>query len=128
MKPDIAHLKLFGSWVCIKQSGIRRGKLNKHDFKGVFLGYIATDHNIVYLDLDSGLVKRNRHAQFGKAWSLQDSCPPAAQLLYDLGMEPDGQTCSETNIIPPDIESDFQLPGTVDLSRSLGHQSLRRCY
>ncbi len=68
------------------------GKLDKHDFKGIFLGYTATDQNIVYLDLDSGLVKQSHHAQFDEAWFLQDSCPPAAQLLYDLGMEPDGKT------------------------------------
>jgi hypothetical protein len=29
-------------------------------------------------------------------------------------MEPDGQTCSEMDIIPPDIKSDFLLPGTVE--------------
>jgi len=52
-KPDIRHLKVFGSRVCVKMSGIRRGKLDRHDFKGIFLGYTATDNNIVYLDLNS---------------------------------------------------------------------------
>jgi hypothetical protein len=70
MKPDISHLKLFGLLVCIKRSGIHCGKLNKHDFKGIFLGYTATDHNIVYLDLDLGLVKQIHHAQFDEAWFL----------------------------------------------------------
>jgi hypothetical protein len=107
MKLDIVHLKLFGSRVCVKQSGIRCGKLDKHNFKGVFLGCTTTDHNIVYLDLNPGLVKQSHHAQFNKAWFLQDSRPLAVQLLYDLGMEPDGQTCSETDIIPPNIKSDF---------------------
>jgi hypothetical protein len=114
IKPDIAHLKLFGSRVCVKRSGIRRAKLDKHDFKGIFLGYTATDQNIVYLDLDSGLVKRSHHAQFDEAWFLQDSRPPAAQLLYDLGMEPDGNSYSETDVVEPDIESDFRLPGTIE--------------
>ncbi len=45
------------------------------------------DQNILYLDLDSGIVKTSHHAQFDKAWYLQPSRPPAAQLLYDLGLE-----------------------------------------
>jgi hypothetical protein len=28
-------------------------ELDRHDFKGIFLGYTATDNNIVYLDLNS---------------------------------------------------------------------------
>ena len=75
-KPDICHLKLFGSRVCVKMSGIRREKLDRHDFKGIFLGYTATDNNIVYLDLNSGVVKRCHHAQFDEAWYLQHNRPP----------------------------------------------------
>ena len=33
------------------------------------------------------LVKTSHHAQFDEAWYLQDSRPPAAQLLYDLDLE-----------------------------------------
>ncbi len=58
-----------------------------HDFTGIFIGHTATDNNIKYIDLDSGLVKTSHHAQFDEAWYLQDSRPPAAQLLYDLGLE-----------------------------------------
>ena len=62
VKPDIGHLKLFGSWVCVKQSGKRRAKLDCHDLKDIFLGYTATDQNIIYLDLDSGIVNRSHHS------------------------------------------------------------------
>jgi hypothetical protein len=89
LKPDLAFLKLFGSWVCVKQTGDRRSKLNRHDFRGIFLGYALTDQNILYLDLKSGLVKGSHHAQFNKAWYLQPHRLPAAQLLYDLGLEAD---------------------------------------
>jgi hypothetical protein len=91
-KPDISQLKIFGSRMCIKISGIRRGKLDKHNFKRIFLGYTATDHNIVYLNLNSGIVKCSHHAQFNKAWYLQESCPPAAQLLYKKGLVPNMPT------------------------------------
>jgi hypothetical protein len=71
LRPDLSHLKVFGSRVCVKISGICHGKLNHHDFKGIFLGYTATDQNIVYLDLDTGVVKRSHNAQFDEVWYLQ---------------------------------------------------------
>jgi hypothetical protein len=43
MKPNLGHLKLFGLRVCIKRTGSRQGKLDKNDFKGIFLGYTATN-------------------------------------------------------------------------------------
>ena len=88
-QPDISCLKLFGSWVCVKRTGFRRCKLDRHNFKGLFLGYTATDQNIIYLDLDSGMVKSSHHAEFDEAWYLQPTRPPAAQLLYDLGVLPE---------------------------------------
>ncbi len=102
-KPDIGHLKLFGSRVCAKRSGNHRSKLDKHDFKGFILGYTATDHNIVYLDINLGIVKRSHHAQFDEAWYLQATRPPASQLLYDLSVEPDGSLNSETASLPPHL-------------------------
>jgi hypothetical protein len=85
-KPDIGHLKLFGSCVCVKRSGNRRAKLDWNNFTGIFLGYTAMDQNICYLDLNTGIVKRSHHAQFDEAWYLQPNRPPVAQLLYDLGL------------------------------------------
>ncbi len=97
-KPDLKHLKLFGARVCIKQTSARRSKLDKHNFTGLFLGYTSTDQNIRYLDFNSGTTKSCHHATFDKAWYLQDDRPPAAQLLYQLGLEdnPGFSTC------PPD--------------------------
>jgi hypothetical protein len=85
--PDLSLLKLFGSRVCVKRTGDQCRKLDQHDFTGIFIGYTASAQNIVYIDLDSGLVKRSHHAQFNEAWYLQPHWPPAAQLLYDLGLE-----------------------------------------
>ena len=98
MKPDLAHLKVFGSRVCVKCSSDRSGKLDCNDFTRIFLGFTATDHNILYLDLETGLVKRSHHAQFDEAWYLQPVFPPAAQLLYDLGLEvkPEDDPVEET--------------------------------
>ncbi len=115
VKQDIGHLKLFGSRVCVKQSGHRRSKLDCHDFKGLFLGYTATDQNIVYLDLDSGVVKQSHHAQFDEAWYLQDSWPPAAQLLFDLGVTDDAAPYTASGVLYDEsVVSEFCLPGTVE--------------
>lgn len=89
VKPDLSALKVFGSRVCVKVTGKRKAKLNRHDFTGIFIGYTATDDNIRYIDVHSGVVKTSHHAVFDEAWYLQSSRPPAAQLLYDMGMEPD---------------------------------------
>ncbi len=80
----------------MKRTGSRRCKLDRHDFKGIFLGYTATDQNIIYLDLDSGVVKSSHHAQFDEAWYLQPTRPPAAQLLYDLGVLPETEPLEDT--------------------------------
>jgi len=98
-------LKLFGSRVCTNRTGDQCSKLDRHDFRGIFLGYASTDKNIIYLDIDTGLVKRSHHAQFDEVRYLQPSRPPAAQLMYDLGLEADDVTPSfdydaEDNVVP----------------------------
>ena len=70
-KPDLSSLKVFGLQVCVKKSGDRLDKLDWNDFMGIFLGYTATDQNIIYLELETGIVKQSHHTQFDKAWYLQ---------------------------------------------------------
>jgi hypothetical protein len=111
VKPDLSCLKPFGLRVCVKHSGYCRSKLDRHDFKGIFLGYTVTDQNIINLDLDSGVVKLSHHAQFDEAWYLQSSHPPAAQFLYDLGLLPE--------------EDPLQDPASVDNALSVRHIPLR---
>ena len=110
VKPDLAALRVFGSRVCVKRTGHRRNKLDRHDFTGIFIGYTATDNNITYIDLDSGFIKISHHAQFNEAWYLQDSCFPAAQLLYALGLKADDDSPqdahSSTAQYPPNVSKD----------------------
>lgn len=49
VKPDLGRLWVFGSRVCVKQTGKCHSKLDCHDFTGIFLGYTATDKNICYV-------------------------------------------------------------------------------
>jgi hypothetical protein len=88
-KPDLRRLRVFGSRVCVKRTGKRRSKLDQHSFSGIFLGYTATDENIRYIDVDTRVVKSTHHAIFDEAWYHQPKRPPFAQMLYDVGLEPE---------------------------------------
>ena len=101
-KPDLRKLRVFGSRVCVKRTGKRRSKLNRHDFTGIFLGYTATDENIRYVDVDSRRVKQSHHVIFDEAWYLQPRRPPFAQLLYDVGLDaPTDCPIGVPSITPP---------------------------
>ena len=77
VKPNLCHLRVLDSRVCVKRTGKRQAKLDRHDFTGIFLGYPATMKNIKYLDLHSGLVKTCGHAVFDEASYCKPS-PPLA--------------------------------------------------
>ncbi len=95
-KLDITYLKMIGSPVCVKHTGVRRSKLDHQDFTGIFLGYAASDQNKRTLDLESGIVKETHHATFDEAWCMQPSRPPATKLFYDLGIEANDSQVLET--------------------------------
>jgi hypothetical protein len=110
---------MFGARVCVKRTGTRRCKLDRHDFTGVFLGYTATDQNILYLDLDSGIVKSCHHAIFDEAWYMQPTRPPAAQLLYDLGLEMDFEVAFVDSAPPSFTDDPTHTPWPPPLPDSL---------
>ena len=101
IKPDLTKLRIFGSRVCVKRTGKRRSKLDRHDFTGIFLGYTATDENIRYVDVNSRIVKTSHHAIFDEAWYLQPKRPPFAQMLYDVGLEFVPEEISAPALAPP---------------------------
>ena len=43
VKPNLSHLRIFGSIVYGRKPGHRPAKLDKHDAIGVFLDYTATE-------------------------------------------------------------------------------------
>ena len=98
MKPSLRHLKVFGSRVCVAKPGKRYAKLDRGDYRGIFLGYTATDANVIYLDLDTGVVKSSPSATFDEAWYSQSQRPPAAQFLYSLGLKDE---LPEVTLSPP---------------------------
>ncbi len=91
-QPNLKCMQVFGSRVCVCQTGDRQAKLDHHHFDRIFIGFTATDQNIRYICVTFGVVKRSHPTAFDEAWYLQPSRPPAAQLLYDLGLENDAPT------------------------------------
>jgi hypothetical protein len=67
-KPDLKRLWMFGARVCVKRSGKRRAKLDKHSFSGICIGYTDTMKNIRCIDSTTGLIKTCGHATFDEAW------------------------------------------------------------
>ena len=105
-RPDLKRLRMFGSRVCVKHSGRRRAKLDKHNFSGIFIGYTETMKNVQYVDLTTGLVKTCGHATFDEAWYCSRAWLPAEQLLYDFGLAPD----REEPTLQPEMEGTAQPP------------------
>ena len=86
-KPDLSNLRIFGSRVYSKRPGRRPFKLDRHSDTGIFLGYTATDKNIIYIDIDTGRTKISTHVIFDEAHHTTDAgkAPLAAQTLQRLG-------------------------------------------
>ena len=112
-KPDLSHLKIFGSYVTSKNPNDRTTKLAHNVSHGIFLGYTATDRNIIFRDEASNQVKRARHVTFDESHYHRQKRPPYAQQLYNLGelSKPSTPPPVHTNITPP---STTQPPPPVD--------------
>ena len=128
-KPDLRNLRVFGSRVCVKKTGFRRAKLDRHSFTGIFIGYTATDANIRYIDVQSGVVKTCHHAVFDECWFHQPWRPPAAQLLYDLGVavtdaaiDPPTLTTQPNDGPPVTIIPDEDAPSYPSIDITTGQQ------
>ncbi len=60
-------------------------------------------------------MKRSHHAQFDEAWYLQDTRPPAAQLLYDLGVTDETDIYLALGLVnDDDAASDYRPDGTIE--------------
>ena len=87
-RPDLSHLRVFGSHVTVKQPRVRRTKLDEdHTTTGIFLGFTATNRNIWFEDSTTGELKNARHVIFDEAHYSADNRPPYAKKLMELAEE-----------------------------------------
>lgn len=86
-RPDLSLLRIFGSRVYVRDTGLKKAKLDYHTRTGIFLCFSATQKNIYYLDDATGKVKQGRHALFDEAHFTVPAAkaPLAAQTLQRLG-------------------------------------------
>jgi hypothetical protein len=87
--PDLSHLRVFGSHVSIKWPSERIYKLgDNHVTAGIFLGFTATNRNIIFKDSMSQEIKTACHATFDEAYYSRQDKPPYAQNLLKIGDMP----------------------------------------
>ena len=86
-QPDLSGLRIFGSRVYARKPGKRTAKLDTNSYKGYFLGFTATDKNVIYIDEDTGRIKTGTHVIFDEAHMsvAASKAPLAAQTLQRLG-------------------------------------------
>ena len=106
-KPDLSHLRVFGSHVVVKHSGNRRVKIDDSiTAEGIFLAFTATDRNIVFKDTVTQEIKTARHVTFNEAHLTSNKRPTYAQKLLDM---------VDTNLASVELEKKkiYQLPATL---------------
>mmetsp|Transcript_14552 Transcript_14552/g.20797 ORF Transcript_14552/g.20797 Transcript_14552/m.20797 type:complete len:1557 (+) Transcript_14552:1335-6005(+) len=89
--PTAKYLRIFGSRVIVRRPGERNAKLDNHTNAGIFLGYTATDKNIIYMDALTQEIKTANHVIFDEAHMTapRSKAPPAATILQHLGFHND---------------------------------------
>lgn len=126
-KPDLKHLRIFGSPVVSRLPGRRPAKLDSHTSSGIFLGFTATAHNIYYRDNSTKRIKIATHVNFDEAGYTvpQSTLSPTQRALQRYGTSSTGQPTPNSQEVPtepPDrlfvqqLSPNATLPtrGTVD--------------
>ena len=85
-KPNLSHLRVFGSKVTV-QTSERNAKLDQNNKPALFMTFTATDKNVCVVDVETGREKISRHAVFDEAHmtSAFDDIPPYASALHRAG-------------------------------------------
>jgi dUTP pyrophosphatase len=90
-RPDASHLRIWGCRVFVRLPGKRSAKLDLNSTTGTFLGYTATDKNIIYIDEHTHKVKTATHCTFDEAMMTvpRAQLSPAIIALQDAGYRGD---------------------------------------
>ena len=118
IKPDLTNLRIFGSRIYSKRPGRRPYKLDRHSDTGIFLGYTATNKNILYIDVETGRIKTSTHVIFDEAHYTTNAnqAPLAAQTLQRLGYYmkedylDDDKTSDNTKLLIQQITTSSIIP------------------
>ena len=83
-KPNLSHLRVFGSRVIVKEKDERNGKLSDNCVIGIFLRYTGTDRNIYFYDTKTHQTREARHVEYDETYFHEASAPPYAQRLKNM--------------------------------------------
>ena len=83
-KPNLKHLKIFGTPITTRKPGLRSVKLDTHTYRGIFLRYAKTMQNIVFYDTQTKEVKTTTYAQFDEAQYSQPQRSKGANILLNI--------------------------------------------
>ena len=84
-RPDLAHLRVFGSSIYVRTPGVDDGKLDTSRMhKGIFLGFTPSKRNVKYFDLETKQSKTSRHFVIDEAhFGTTSTIPPYAKDLLE---------------------------------------------
>jgi dUTP pyrophosphatase len=104
-RPNARRLRIFGCPVIVRNLGKKAAKLDLHTSAGRFLGYTATDKNILFIDSVTKRIKTATHVVFDEAGMTlpASELPPSAKILQQLGHATETQATNE-----PDQDNDIQ--------------------
>jgi hypothetical protein len=85
-KPEMGHIRTFGSSVTVKKPGRRPTKGDPHCYHGIFLRFTATTKNLVYYDINSKRTKTAAHKKMDEFHygNPMDQRPKMAQHMIDI--------------------------------------------
>jgi hypothetical protein len=72
---DLGNLRIFGTKIYTRKPGQRCIEFDKNTAKGLFLGYTATDKNIIYINKTSQKIKIATHVIFDEAHMTVQTIP-----------------------------------------------------
>jgi hypothetical protein len=80
-RPNISHLRIFGSRIYALPTDKRDAKIDVHARPGIFLGFKRSLKHAYYLDDLTGKVKHARHIAFDEGWNDSPDPPPYVSFL-----------------------------------------------
>ena len=106
-KPNLSHVRVFGTMVIVKDNNNQIGKLSDNCSIGIFLRFTGTDRNIVFYDTTTHQARQDRYVDFDESYFHESRAPPYAQKLKKI---------AETALVNKEIEEMFIKHGVPKLN------------